>query len=122
MRPILMTTATTILRLLPMALGLGEGAELRGPLAVTVIGGLSVSTALTLIVIPVIYTLVDRKAFVPAVAGAPAPGGDGAPGMTPETSSSAAPGAGFLPQPALGSPLSARFADGVEPGPVPTRQ
>jgi len=123
MRPILMTTATTILGLLPMALGLGEGAELRGPLAVTVIGGLSVSTVLTLIVIPVIYTLVDRKAFVPAVAGAPAPGGDGAPGMTPETeSSSAAPGSGFLPQPALGSPLSARFADGVEPGPVPTRQ
>ncbi len=61
MRPILMTTSTTVLGLLPMALGLGEGAELRAPLAITVIGGLSVATLLTLIVIPVIYTLLDRK-------------------------------------------------------------
>jgi HAE1 family hydrophobic/amphiphilic exporter-1 len=60
MRPILMTTATTVLGLLPMALGFGEGAELRGPLAVTVIGGLTVATALTLFVIPVVYTLLDR--------------------------------------------------------------
>ena len=56
-----MTSATTILGLLPMALGLGEGAELRAPLAVTVIGGLSVATVLTLVVIPVVYSLVDRK-------------------------------------------------------------
>jgi AcrB/AcrD/AcrF family protein len=106
-----------------MALGLGEGAELRGPLAVTVIGGLSVSTVLTLIVIPVIYTLLDRKAFFPALATGQAGGGEDASGAEPETeSSSAAPGSGFLPQPALGSPLSARFADGVEPGPVQTRQ
>jgi HAE1 family hydrophobic/amphiphilic exporter-1 len=62
-RPILMTSATTVLGLLPMALGLGEGAELRGPLAITVIGGLAVATALTLIVIPVVYSLVDRKLF-----------------------------------------------------------
>src|SRR5206468_13016326 len=75
MRPILMTTATTILGLLPMAMGLGEGAELRGPTAVTVIGGLSVSTVLTLLVIPVIDTLLDRKAFVHSVAGAFEPGG-----------------------------------------------
>ena len=61
LRPILMTSATTILGLLPMALGLGEGAELRAPLAITVIGGLSVATVLTLIVIPVVYSLVDRK-------------------------------------------------------------
>ena len=56
-----MTSATTILGLLPMAIGLGEGAELRAPLAITVIGGLSVATLLTLVVIPVVYSLVDRK-------------------------------------------------------------
>ncbi len=56
-RPILMTTATTVLGLLPMALGLGEGAELRAPLAVTVISGLLLATALTLVVVPVAYTL-----------------------------------------------------------------
>jgi len=71
MRPILMTTATTILGLLPMALGLGEGAELRAPLAVTVIGGLAVATLLTLVVIPVIYTLLDRKAYAAEARSAP---------------------------------------------------
>ena len=57
-RPIVMTTATTVLGLLPMALGLGEGAELRTPLAITVISGLLVSTLLTLVVVPVVYTLI----------------------------------------------------------------
>ncbi|MEM7583650.1 MAG: efflux RND transporter permease subunit [Acidobacteriota bacterium] len=61
LRPILMTSATTIFGLLPMALGLGEGAELRAPLAITVIGGLAVATLLTLIVIPVLYSLLDRQ-------------------------------------------------------------
>jgi HAE1 family hydrophobic/amphiphilic exporter-1 len=61
LRPILMTTATTGLGLLPMSFGIGEGAELRQPLAITVIGGLLVSTLLTLVVIPVVYTLFDRK-------------------------------------------------------------
>lgn len=56
-RPILMTTATTVLGLLPMALGLGQGAELRAPLAITVIGGLLVATLLTLVVIPVVYSV-----------------------------------------------------------------
>jgi HAE1 family hydrophobic/amphiphilic exporter-1 len=62
-RPILMTTATTVLGLLPMALGLGQGAELRAPLAITVIGGLLLATLLTLVVIPVIYSCVggDRR-------------------------------------------------------------
>jgi len=60
LRPILMTTLTTILGLLPMALGLGEGSEVRTPMAITVIGGLLVSTLLTLIVIPVVYSLIDR--------------------------------------------------------------
>jgi HAE1 family hydrophobic/amphiphilic exporter-1 len=59
LRPILMTTATTVLGLLPMALGLGEGAEIRTPMALAVIGGLLSSTALTLLVIPVVYALVD---------------------------------------------------------------
>ncbi|HUF78267.1 MAG TPA: efflux RND transporter permease subunit, partial [Thermoanaerobaculia bacterium] len=57
LRPILMTSTTTVLGLLPMALGLGEGAELRAPLAVTVIGGLTVATVLTLVVIPVVYSV-----------------------------------------------------------------
>ena len=52
LRPILMTTSTTVLGLLPMAIGLGEGAELRTPMAIAVIGGLVLSTALTLLVIP----------------------------------------------------------------------
>ena len=59
-RPIIMTTTTTVLGLLPMALGLGEGAEIRAPMAITVIGGLIVSTLLTLILIPIVYTIVDR--------------------------------------------------------------
>ena len=61
LRPILMTTATTVLGLLPMAVGLGEGSELRTPMALTVIGGLLTSTALTLIIIPAAYSLVDRR-------------------------------------------------------------
>ncbi len=80
LRPILMTSATTIFGLLPMALGLGEGAELRAPLAITVIGGLSVATLLTLVVIPVVYSLFDREALVvPTREGAeevPVPAGD----------------------------------------------
>ena len=63
LRPILMTTLTTVLGLTPMALGLGAGAEIRSPMAVTVIGGLLVSTALTLIVIPTAYSVFDRKRF-----------------------------------------------------------
>ena len=56
-----MTTTTTVLALLPMALGLGEGAEIRMPMALTVIAGLATSTILTLIVIPTVYALVDRR-------------------------------------------------------------
>ena len=61
LRPIFMTTATTVLGLLPMALGLGEGAEIRSPMAIAVIGGLSLATLLTLVVIPVLYVSLDRK-------------------------------------------------------------
>ncbi len=60
LRPILMTTLTTTLGLLPMLLGLGEGAELRAPMAITVIFGLGLSTLLTLVVLPVLYALFDR--------------------------------------------------------------
>jgi HAE1 family hydrophobic/amphiphilic exporter-1 len=60
-RPILMTTTTTVLGLLPMAVGLGEGSEIRAPMAIAVIGGLLVSTVLTLVVIPAVYTVVDRS-------------------------------------------------------------
>ena len=61
LRPILMTTLTTVLGLIPLALGVGEGAEIRSPMAVTVIGGLTVSTLLTLVVIPVAYEALDRS-------------------------------------------------------------
>lgn len=86
LRPILMTTLTTVLGLIPMALGWGEGAEIRAPMAITVIGGLSISTLLTLVFIPVLYSLVnpDHPARVvapetPASApqqASPAPAGD----------------------------------------------
>jgi len=63
LRPILMTSATTILGLLPLALAQGPGAELRRALAIAVIGGLVVATALTLVVIPALYRLIDRKNY-----------------------------------------------------------
>ena len=60
-RPIVMTSATTILALLPLTLGFGEGASLRSPMALAVIGGLVTSTILTLIVIPCVYSALDRS-------------------------------------------------------------
>jgi multidrug efflux pump subunit AcrB len=62
LRPILMTTGATILGMLPIALGLGAGSELRAPMAVAIIGGLLTSTLLSLIVIPVAYAAVDKRA------------------------------------------------------------
>ncbi len=59
LRPIVMTTVTTVLGLLPLALGIGRGADLRAPLALAVIGGLLSSTALTLIVVPVAYDVIE---------------------------------------------------------------
>lgn len=61
LRPILITSATTILGLLPLALGLGPGAELRKPLAITVVWGLSLATLLTLAVVPSGYCLLARR-------------------------------------------------------------
>ena len=60
-RPILMTAATTILAMLPIALSRGEGAEIRSPMAVAVIGGLLASTPLTLFIIPAVYALIRGK-------------------------------------------------------------
>ncbi|MEJ2538986.1 MAG: efflux RND transporter permease subunit [Gemmatimonadota bacterium] len=59
LRPIVMTTVTTVLGLTPMALGLGRGADLRAPLAIAVIGGLVVATLLTLVVVPVVYAATE---------------------------------------------------------------
>ncbi|MGE3106305.1 MAG: efflux RND transporter permease subunit [Lysobacterales bacterium] len=61
LRPILMTTLTTLVGFVPLALGLGDGAEIRQPMAITVIFGLAMSTLLTLLVIPVMYALLDRR-------------------------------------------------------------
>ena len=81
LRPIIMTTVTTVLGLTPLALGIGRGADLRAPLAIAVIGGLISATALTLIVVPVAYSLVEDAAGrrrrargqTPADGAAPAP-------------------------------------------------
>lgn len=59
LRPIMMTTASTILGMVPIALGFGAGSELRSPMAVAIAGGLITSTLLSLIVVPVVYTLLD---------------------------------------------------------------
>lgn len=61
LRPIIMTTVCTLFGFLPLAIGLGDGSEVRSPMAITVMGGLAVSTLLTLIVVPVVYDLLDRK-------------------------------------------------------------
>ncbi len=60
LRPILMTTVTTLLGMVPMALGVGEGSELQAPLARVIIGGLISSTLVTLVVVPVVYTLFEE--------------------------------------------------------------
>lgn len=72
LRPILMTALTTILGLVPMALGIGEGTETQAPMAVVVIGGLLTSTLLTLVVVPVMYSLfAGTRKPVPVLAEVP---------------------------------------------------
>jgi HAE1 family hydrophobic/amphiphilic exporter-1 len=61
LRPILMSTATTLIGLIPLSLGIGRGAELLRPLGIVVIGGLSFSTLLTLVLIPVVYEIVEGR-------------------------------------------------------------
>ena len=68
LRPVLMTTLTTILGLLPMAIGGGDGSEIRAPMAITVIFGLALATMLTLLFIPVLYALFSRDSAVQPVA------------------------------------------------------
>lgn len=68
LRPILMTTLTTLLGLVPLALGIGEGSELQAPLARAVIGGLTTSTLVTLLLVPALYLLVERGRERSAVA------------------------------------------------------
>ena len=82
LRPIIMTTMTTLFGFAPLAFFGGDGAEVRAPMAITVIGGLAVSTILTLVVIPIMYNLLDRKTDASYVARAkpimPVVGGEGA--------------------------------------------
>ncbi|MCB9762790.1 MAG: efflux RND transporter permease subunit [Alphaproteobacteria bacterium] len=65
LRPILMTTLTTVLGLLPLALGIGEGADAQAPLARAVVGGLVSSTLLSLVLVPVVYGMVYREELTP---------------------------------------------------------
>jgi HAE1 family hydrophobic/amphiphilic exporter-1 len=65
LRPILMTSLTTIMAMIPLALGLGEGSEIQSPLARTVIGGLTTSTLITLVIIPVVYSLFEEGFRLP---------------------------------------------------------
>jgi HAE1 family hydrophobic/amphiphilic exporter-1 len=62
LRPVLMTTATTILGMLPLALSQAEGSEIWKPMGISVIGGLTFSTVVTLVIVPVIYRTVVRRA------------------------------------------------------------
>ena len=73
LRPIMITSVSTVLGLLPMAIGLGEGAEIRRPMAITVIGGIIVATFLTLVIIPVLYAALDRKTYERVEHAAPEP-------------------------------------------------
>ncbi len=78
LRPILMTMLTTVVGLLPMALAIGVGTEANQPLAIAVIGGLLVSTMLTLVLIPTLYVIFEERfpRRVPATEGAPVLQGD----------------------------------------------
>jgi HAE1 family hydrophobic/amphiphilic exporter-1 len=68
LRPIIMTTATMIFGMMPLALALGAGSEMRQGMAVVVVGGLVSSTLLTLVLVPVVYTYVDAmKDRIPAL-------------------------------------------------------
>jgi HAE1 family hydrophobic/amphiphilic exporter-1 len=90
LRPILMTSLATIFGILPIAIGLGAGGEARRPLGIAVVGGMAVSTFLTMVLVPVVYTFLARFTKTIAVeapeheAAVPAlPGGAMAAGATP---------------------------------------
>ena len=63
LRAVLLTALTTMIGMLPMALSTSEGAEFRSPMAITVLGGMSVTTILTLFVIPIIYSMFEKVSF-----------------------------------------------------------
>ena len=96
LRPIVMTTITTVVGLLPLAAGLGAGADLRAPLAVAVIGGLISATFLTLIVVPVVYSLMVEPSV--SVRPEPEPGAGG--GAAATAKPKPAHGLGMRPGPA----------------------
>jgi Cu/Ag efflux pump CusA len=96
LRPIVMTTVTTVFGLTPMALGIGRGADLRAPLAIAVIGGLLTATALTLIVVPVAYQLVeDARVRMLGLVGRP-PERAGSGGVTPRDGVPAGAGPAYV--------------------------
>jgi len=63
LRPVLITSLTTVIAMLPMAISKAEGAEMKNPIAITIIGGLLSATFFTLVIIPVVYSLVDKISF-----------------------------------------------------------
>ena len=99
LRPVLMTSITTIVGLIPMALGIGHGGELEAPLALSLMGGLTSGTFLTLFVIPVVYSIFTRERRLPkpgkaaSTAGA-APRLEGKAERGTEAVAEAGPGAG----------------------------
>ena len=76
LRPILMTTATTVLGLVPLAIGFGEGSQLQAPMAITIIGGQITGTLLLLLAIPSIYRVLTRDKIVAGTAEISAPAED----------------------------------------------
>jgi multidrug efflux pump subunit AcrB len=95
LRPILMTSAATLMAAIPPALGLGPGSEIRTPMAIAVIGGLIISTALSLLVVPAFYVVADGAAQrLRSAARRGVPAGDEVP--QPAESSDGAPLAGPL--------------------------
>ena len=61
LRPILMTSATTCIGMIPLSLGIGEGGEMLAPMGISIIGGLTASTAITLVLVPAIYSMIDER-------------------------------------------------------------
>jgi multidrug efflux pump subunit AcrB len=92
LRPVCMTALAMIIGMLPMALGIGEGGEQNAPLGRAVIGGLLVATVFTLIIVPVIYSMLRQDAKVAEGSGVrPPAGAPGAPTLQPAMSMSARP-------------------------------
>lgn len=91
LRPILMTTITTVLGMIPLALGLGEGSEMMQPLAIAVVGGLSISTILTLFVVPSAYLIFNTGAerLMTWLTGKPREASSVAPAVSPATAEAA---------------------------------